>query len=487
MSGLKRSFSTIFCSLILVLNMCVSPLYAVTVSRSVAESSITPWDENNPQVLSGSNLYAQSAILIDSRTGDVLFSKKPDLPLYPASITKILTALIVLETCNLDDIVTVDLTKMGHLEPTWVPLQTGEEIAVVDLLYGMMLRSQNDSAAALAAHIGGSIEGFAKMMNERASKLGCENSNFTLPHGLNSTEHYTTTRDMAKITRVAMQNEKFREIVSTTSYTMPPSNKRAEPIIVRNGNSMLPGIGSMYEYEGCIGVKTGYTSDALHTYVAAAQRDGISLICVLLGTRGTETMSARGASKWVDAKKLFDYGFASYEAVDLKKLYDANPITCTIENCPPDDDGFLELYMKNTDSSSEGVIVPKDATQLNAANFMDRVKVEYVENLVAPIKKDQKIADLIYNEKTNASVSLFASRDVNSVFVPPSINNDAADLSTAVKPNTQVSADQNNDNPVKQNRGSTFRWFYLLFIPIIPAAWIVLYKLVSKIQEKFST
>ena len=424
------------CSVLVILVMLALPVSALAVPASTSASSISAYDKTRPQDLVESNLYAQSAVLIDARTGEVLFSKAPDTKLNPASITKILTAMLVLEKCDLDEMVTAKISAMGTYEATWVPLQDGESMTAKDMLYGLLLKSYNDVAAALAVHVGGSLSGFAEMMNRKAQELGCTNSNFVVPHGLTTENHYTTANDMAKIARAALQNETFRQIVSTQQYVFPSSNKRNDSISLTNSNKMLPGSGSEYAYEGNIGVKTGYTLAAKHTFVGAAQRDGISLICVVMGSQGPESLRAEG--KWMDAQKLLDYGFAAYEKLDVVALYAANPVECDIEGYIEGDAGRLKLDLGDS-SALAGIIVKKSEKEAAYLNFQQNVTVRYTADRIAPIERNEKIGEMTYSYGGGSvTVDLLASRNVLQAVVAASpISDDLsfdASSSAAVPP-----------------------------------------------------
>ncbi len=211
---------------------------------------------------------AQAEIAMELTTGTVLYEGNADAKLPMASTTKILTAIIIIEDCNLDEIITVADKAVGA-EGSSIYLKKDEQIDIRDLLYGLMLRSGNDSAAALAIHHSGSIEKFAEVMNARAKLIGAENSNFKNPSGLPDGEHYTTARDLCKIACHAMNNEIFSQIVSTKSYT---GKFRS----YANKNKMLS------SYEGANGVKTGYTVKAGRCLVSSAKRNGMDVVCVVL-------------------------------------------------------------------------------------------------------------------------------------------------------------------------------------------------------------
>lgn len=248
-------------------------------------------------------VVAEGAVLMDASTGQVLYGKKQDQQFYPASITKIMTALVVLERCNLSDVVTFSASATTNLESGAVSLDImeGDKLTVEQALYGLLLKSANEIGNGLAEHVGGSIGGFADLMNERAKELGCKNTHFANPHGLNDSTHMTTPYDMALIMRAALQNETFRKIDATLTYNFP-ATKKAGARTITMGHKMMYPSDSRY-YEGIIGGKTGYTSKAGNTLVTGAERNGVRLVAVVMKAKGTQ---------YTDTKALLDYGFANY-------------------------------------------------------------------------------------------------------------------------------------------------------------------------------
>lgn len=217
---------------------------------------------------------ATSAFVFDANSGRVFYSKNADAKRAMASTTKIATAITVIDNCkDLDAEVKIDKKAVG-IEGTSIYLREGEVLTVRELLYGLMLRSGNDAAVALAIYTAGSIDEFAKLMNETARKAGAENTNFTNPHGLDDENHYTTAKDLAKITAYALNNEDFAQIVKTKNIKIP--SKEEGYRFLSNKNRLLSSL------EGCIGVKTGYTSKAGRCLVSATERDGLRVVCVVL-------------------------------------------------------------------------------------------------------------------------------------------------------------------------------------------------------------
>jgi serine-type D-Ala-D-Ala carboxypeptidase (penicillin-binding protein 5/6) len=236
-------------------------------------------------------LAAQSAALVDSYSGEFLYTKNPDAKEYPASSTKILTALIVIEAGNLDQMVTV-APEDTKVEPSSLDLKPGQQFTRRQLLFGMLLKSANDVAMCLARDNAGSVPAFAEKMNLRAAELGATSSHFVNPHGLHDPNHYTTAHDLVLIARAAMQQPLFRQIVSTIYYTWRIPTGQVEEL--RNHNRLLR------HFAGCNGLKTGYTRPAQQVLVSSALRGGHEVISVVLHTDKPGI--------WVDSKTLLTYG-----------------------------------------------------------------------------------------------------------------------------------------------------------------------------------
>lgn len=243
---------------------------------------------------------AQAAILIDQETGRILFQKKSNDQLRIASITKIMTAIVAIENGNLKDMVKTSKNAFG-VEGSSIYLKLGEKLSLEDMIYGLMLRSGNDAAVAIAEHIGGSVEGFVYLMNKKAEELGMTKTVFSNPHGLDDhEEHYSSARDMAVLTAYAMNNEVFATIAGTKRKTAPLDGEKWDRIW-HNKNRML----SKYPYAD--GVKTGYTKRAKRTLVSSATKDGHRLIAVTLNA----------PDDWNDHMNMFEYGFKHYTKVTL--------------------------------------------------------------------------------------------------------------------------------------------------------------------------
>lgn len=246
---------------------------------------------------------AEGVVILNAQTGEILYEKNKDNKYYPASPTKLMTALLTLENCNLDEKVTVNDT-VPNVDGSKIYLDTGEVLTVKELLYSLIMVSANDSALALAEHISGSVDNFAKMMNDRAKKLGCKNTNFTNPHGLCEKEHKTTAYDLALIERELLKNPIYLEISKTESKTIPPTNKFKEPRPLWNDNRLLHKTEEYY-YSPCIAAKTGYTDEALHSFVASAKKGNETFIIAML----------RDPVKtyFKDSKALFEWAFENFK------------------------------------------------------------------------------------------------------------------------------------------------------------------------------
>lgn len=245
------------------------------------------------------SVSAKGAILLNGETGEVYFGKNADLRLPMASTTKIMTALVAIESLPLDTVIAVDRAAVGT-EGSSVYLYAGEELTLESLLYALLLESANDAAVAIAYGVAGGIPEFADLMNEKARSLGLTDTHFENPHGLDSEEHYTTAHDLAVITAEALRSESFKAIVSTYKKVIPQRNTDGVRLLI-NHNRLLR------SYEGCIGVKTGYTRRSGRCLVSAAERDGLLLVAV--------TISA--PNDWQDHTEMLDYGFSMYESVVL--------------------------------------------------------------------------------------------------------------------------------------------------------------------------
>lgn len=285
----------------------------------IQTNSIEGWPE-------GAAIDSDAAILMDAGTGTILYGKNIEKQEYPASITKIMTVLLALEKGNLDDVVTFSENAVYSIEfgSAHLGLTEGEELTLEQCLYGIMLASANEISNAVAEHIGGSVEGFVQMMNDKAAELGCTNTHFVNPNGLHDENHYVCARDMALITREALKYDKFREIMGTVEYYYPETNLVDEKRYFMNHHAMISDEDMLYV--GCLGGKTGYTDQAWNTLVTAAERDGMTLISVVLHTPGID-------SEYGNTRTLLDYGFDCFKEAQVQNHEQGKQLEITgIEN-----------------------------------------------------------------------------------------------------------------------------------------------------------
>jgi D-alanyl-D-alanine carboxypeptidase len=324
---------------------------------------------------------AKAAFLYEPVTKSSIYEKNADIRLPMASTTKIVTALVTLENRNLSDAVQVRDEALG-IEGSSIYLKKGEILTVNDLLIALMLRSANDAAAALAYEIGGSIEGFAELMNEKAASLGLTDTHFTNPHGLDDEAHYTTARELAKISAAAMENSDFKRIVSTKKATI--TNSAGETRLIVNHNKLLS------LCDEAIGIKTGFTKKSGRCLVGAAEKDGITLIAVTIGA----------PDDWNDHTALFKYGFSLLSNTEIIKsgdfLYKIPVIgtesTVTVHNTQ----AFSYILNENSAKIKTTVLLP-----------------HYV---IAPITEGDKLGEIVItlNEKEIGRIPLVASKSINT-------------------------------------------------------------------------
>lgn len=295
-------------------------------------------------------LSAEGAILLNGTTGEVYCEKNAELRLPMASTTKIMTALVAAEALPLDTVVRVTPDAVG-VEGSSVYLYEGEELTLETLLYALLLESANDAAVAIACAVSGSVDAFSARMNERAASLGLDGTHFENPHGLDAEAHYTTAHDLARITAAALQNETLREIVSTYKKTVPQRATDGVRLFI-NHNRLLR------SYDGCIGVKTGYTKRSGRCLVSAAERDGLLLIAVTLNA----------PDDWRDHAALLDYGFSLYESVPLTE---SGRVTYTL----PVLNGILPtatVSFETSDGLPVRVALPRDHGEITATVRLPR-------------------------------------------------------------------------------------------------------------------
>ncbi len=364
------------------------------------DESVPVYDEEHPENLSSDQLYSQAFLLMDWDSGKVLMEKNADVRMNPASTTKVLTLLVAVEAYEKNDwslynVITIpeEASQIAN-DSSVVPVTVGEQMTMLDLMYGMMLRSGNDAAMAIAKIVAGDVPTFVDMMNRRAQELGCTGTHFSNPHGYTSDDHYTTVRDMALITQAAMQHQVIRKIVGTGQYTMAATDKRKE-LIIENSN-LLVVYGSKYRYSGATGVKTGTTSAAGQCLISSAERDGIRLLAVCFKST-TSFVNA----KWQDATRLLDYGYSRYKTYSFSDLYGMTTVSVPISGAAEEDPygGVVKLNaLVNCSGTYEVTIFDEDiGLLLKDFTSPEKLKIEYTRELTAPIDAGTVIGKLTFD------------------------------------------------------------------------------------------
>jgi len=344
---------------------------ALSVMIGLGSANISYGTSAPPEIM------ADTAVLINADTGEVLFDKQMDKQKFPASTTKVMTALLTLENLDLDKKVTID-NEVAYTAGSRIFLIEGEEVTVEQLLNAMLIESANDAAVALAKQVSGSVDEFAALMNKRAAELGAKNTHFANPNGMPNEQHLTTAYDLAMVAKEAIKNEKFREIVTTYKYTLPATNKQPERYLY-NGNRLLFDTNTKVQYNGAViplkydgvtGIKTGYTVAAGSCLVCSAERDGIELIAVLFQSDPN--------NMFLDGIKLLDYGFANYTSVEVLS-----------EGAPA---GTIDIRGGKTDSI-KAVVADSASVTLPVEISPDLIRTEFdiPAVLTAPVKKGDKV------------------------------------------------------------------------------------------------
>jgi len=379
--------------------------------------------------LLGINISAKSAIVIDQESGEAIFEKNPDIQLPPASTTKIMTGIIVLENSDLDDVVKIS-ARTKEIGESSIYLSEGEELRVEDLLYAMLVQSANDAAYALAEHVSGSEELFVDLMNRKAAEIGAKSTKFKNSYGLDDEEHLTTARDLAMIARYAMQNDEFRKIVATKEKFIPWEGHSDRKLV--NTNTLLGKV------DYVTGIKTGYTDKAGLCMVISAEKNGKNLITVVLGSKDEKIREE-------DILLIMDYCFEENERFDLYKK----------------DNSKFFIYPKNDDEPI-AVFAEKDLSRyLNKSDADDLI--------------------VIVNIDENISLPVYAGEKVGSVIV---LNNrvevDSADI-ISKEDKEKVSIPEEQVNEIKTWKYSNYVVYGLIFIMVV----LAIFKLVRHFRRRY--
>ena len=349
-----------------------------------AEYKIPQTVDMTPVAEEPAELYALSAVLMDGESGRVLYEKDGERPLANASTTKVLTCIVALENSLGDDYVQVSQNAASQPEVK-LGLQKGEQYYLEDLLYSLLLKSHNDTAVAIAEHCGGSVEGFARMLNRKAKQIGCKDTYFITPNGLDAEDengkHHTTAKDLALIMRYAVKNETFLHIAQTRDYTFSEiTGKRT--FSVHNANAFLD------MRDGVLAGKTGYTSQAGYCYVCAWEKEGKTFIVSLLGCGWPNHKTY----KWSDTKKLLDFGDYNYEYETYWKEPQTGKILVT-DGVEDGQDIGTKIYLRGKCSVTaydreKEVLLKKGETVT--------CKIEIPQKVSAPVLKGEKLGRIAY-------------------------------------------------------------------------------------------
>lgn len=362
---------------IIILLLVMSNNYIVLADDENEEITQEEYIEAINQAKDEPKLNSRIAVAYDRRSGEVIWGKDENKRTAMASTTKIMTAIVTLENCDLTQTVTIS-PKSAGTGGSRLGLKTDDKITMNDLLYGLMLESGNDAAVAIAENVGGSVEGFAELMNEKARELKLENTHYVTPHGLDDPEHYTTAVELAKLTDYALENRTFAKIVNTKNYTITINGY---PKAISNTNELLGYL------EGVNGVKTGFTNNAGRCLVTSINRNGFEIITVILQA---DTKKIRTA----DSIKLIEYVYKNYEPVNIKEIVDEqfkkwcsiSTSRIQINKCKNNN---LELYIDSLDND----VIPIRKTD------KDKIQIE-VNNLFyfeAPLQQNTIIGTIKVN------------------------------------------------------------------------------------------
>lgn len=370
-------------------------LFALSVSASGPDamgSSVSVSAAANGQAPS---LSAQSAVLADG-DGNVLYAHNADAVLPMASTTKIMTGYVALMHCDdLDAPCKIPKEAVG-VEGSSVYLRADETLTMRDLLYATLMESANDAAAAVAYLTAGTLDAFADLMNAEAKTMGLTDTHFVTPHGLDAEGHHTTARDLARLTAIALEDPDFLEIVSTYKKEIPLHETEGVRLLV-NHNRLLK------SYEGCIGVKTGYTKKSGRCLVSAVERDGLRLIAVTLNA----------PDDWNDHKALFDFGFANYEAVPLTQVGEQYAVLPVVGGVSQTDDGSASVGVKNT--AEAYATMKKGIGEIRKETYLPRF-------LYAPVSVGDEVGYVKYylGDTLLATIPLYAC-DAVALYEKPSL------------------------------------------------------------------
>lgn len=378
---IQNKIALIIISIILLINTCMCTKVQADQTLTTSNTSTVISSKSDSDMTL--DLYSEAAVLIDSKTGKILYGKNEKEKMYPASTTKVLTAIIALEKCKLTDKITASYDAVMSIPAGYsnAAIQPGETLTVQELLDMFLIHSANEIGFILAEHISGSVEEFSNLMNQKVAELGCTGTHFTNPSGIHDNDHYSTAYDMALIARYCMENDEFRKIVSKKSCTIAPTEKYQERYFVNTNDMIKPS--SQYYYQYAIGIKTGYTSQAKNCLISASLKDNLELIAVVLGAQATDTGKS---GRYIDTINLFEYGYSNYK---MQEIATKNSVIqeITIQNATKETKN-LPILLKDSISS-----VAPMGFDLNNLNY----NIQLNENISAPISEGSVVGKITYN------------------------------------------------------------------------------------------
>lgn len=428
---------------------------ASAVSPETPEEPAVPesyeWEiqsNNIPGWPEGPKVMAETAIVMDMDTGEVLYAKGIDEKRAPASTTKIMTAMLAIEKVPFETQITFT-DEVNNIEAgsTHIGIKPGETLTMKDCAYAILLASANEVSSGVAEYIGTTVPAFVDMMNQRAKELGCTNTHFVNANGLYDENHYTTARDLAIITKAAFQNETFREVIKTPYYIVPKTNITDEERWLNNHHKMV--LQGSEHYEGCLGGKTGYTEKAGNTLVTYAERDGRKLVCVLLADINI-------VAQYTDTKALLDYGFDSFQLLDTAAV--------SLSPSKSDDLGKLldEKGLLGTALETSSISIPKEIVE----------KLTYKTTL----ENNMLNIDYYYGEQQIGSSSIQASDEILKV---------SQELSPKeiTKTDASVSPNLSKDNDTSEKNNLLPSWKYIALFLLITGVLFYIVVLIVNIKR----
>lgn len=431
--GILNKGATMKKFLILINVICLMFSNVITAKAEMINNStinysnpIDKKDEKSIITAEKPQVNSKAAIVMEASTGAILYSKNIHGSFYPASITKILTTLLALENSSLSE--TVDFSKKAifdvDLDSSRIGIDVGEQLTMEQCLYGIMLESANEVSYAVAEHISGDVETFTDLMNKKAKELGAYDSHFANPHGLPDPNHYTTAYDMALISRAAINNPTFREITRSKTYTIPPTNIQEKARPLSNHHKFINGV---IPFEGAIGGKTGYTSKAKYTLVTFAERNGMTLISVIMNCDSIQ-------NEYADTANILNYGFNNYSIYNISEMenpMNTESISLFTNNSPIFSTTKSALKL----SPESNIVLP------NGASFTDAIKEIKFKPVTNLVEGENTIGTISYTY--NGAFAGSANIIFNNVAMDTLLDSTILPLQ-AVDPDTGVNA--NNDD-----------------------------------------